>query len=334
MAISASFAQILAAGRAQFNQRASEARRRFPAFDTDAFADFLQTGVDQVTNAVAAAMPERAAATALVAYDMALELVGLDLAGPMARSKLLSQAWRELAPAYARLIAEQPAQVLGALSNAAINLGKAPFARPQQWLAEMAALAPAVTTLPQLLVCGQILAWRAGMAHFRQGAIQAAEQIPPALALAALGVNDGTPWAAIHARLLADPWWAPSIDPVQVQAGIEIGRFTGFGGEFAAPPEVRPCAQGFFVKSDERYYFLVADAYGAVLHTAVREEFEHAGINDFHATATIRGSHLLIGERRIELDLPPEQITVTCNAHSVAVSSPFTHAILLLPLQS
>ncbi|MBG6223384.1 hypothetical protein IWX79_004353 [Janthinobacterium sp. CAN_S1] len=84
--ISPAFASILAGGRAQFNGRAAEARRRFPSLDMAAFGAFLHDGVDPLVVAVADAAPERAGGVTLAAYDMALELVGHGLAGPTAKN--------------------------------------------------------------------------------------------------------------------------------------------------------------------------------------------------------------------------------------------------------
>lgn len=331
MAISEPFAKVLAAGRTQFNLRVAEARRRYPAFDTSAFADFLQDGVDCVVLAVAHAAPERVASTSLVAYDFALDLVGQALAGPKARSPLVNQVWQDIAPAYARLAAENPVEVLGLLSNAAINIGKVASARCEQWAQEMTAISPKVESLPQLQAIGQVLAWRAGLAHFRLGAIQAADQLPEALALAAMAAPATTPWAELKSRLLANPWHMPD-NTVSSSGGIEIGQFTGFGGEFSEPPEIRACPEGFFIKSGTRYAFLIADAFGAVLHSATAEEFEHAQSYKF-PKATINGSRITLGKRTVDLDLPANQLAAVCNADTAAVMSPYTHAIRLLPLQ-
>jgi hypothetical protein len=334
MAISEPLAKVLAAGRTQFNQRVTEARRRYPAFDTGAFADFLQSGVDQLMLAVADTVPARVASTTLVAYDIALELVGLALAGPKARNSLVNRLWQEVLPSYARLAAEHPAEVLATLSNAAVNIGKVNNARPEQWIQEMCALAPQVESLQNLQRTGQILAWRCGMAHFRLGAIHAANQLSEHLALAALGSKGGASWTQTKEKLLADPWWTPvPIHGHAIHPGTEIGQFTGFEGEFAEPPEVRACPEGFFVKSGERYSFLIADAFGAVLHAATREEFEHAKSHSFTKAVTLNKNRLVIGKREIELDLPADYISVAHNTHTVAVTSPFTHAIRLLPLQ-
>ena len=178
--ISPAFAAILASGRAQFNGRAAEAHRRFPALDMAAFGAFLQDGVDPLVQAVAATAPERAGGVTLAAYDMALELVGHGLAGPAAKNPFLNGVWRELAPALAPLLAVAPVDALGMLSNAAIHLAGVAGARPAQWQRELAALAPQVASVAQLRAVGQVLAWRAGVAHFRQGAIAAAGTLPPA----------------------------------------------------------------------------------------------------------------------------------------------------------
>ena len=321
--ISPAFAAILAGGRAQFNARAAEARRRFPSLDMAAFGAFLRDGVDPLVVAVAAAAPERAGGATLAAYDMALELVGHGLAGPAAKNPFLNTVWRELAPQLSTLLATAPIDVLGMLSNAAVHIASVAGARPAQWQRELAALGPQIASVTQLRTVGQVLAWRAGVAHFRLGALAAADTLPPALALAAFG-EPGAQWPQVHAQLMANPWRGNA-------EGREFGSFTGLGGDFGTPPQVRAAADGFIVRSAERHYLLVADAYGAVLHGATAQEFDHAQTG---APASVRldGATLHIGARRIELDVPAGDIAIAANAHTVAVTSPWTHAIRLLPL--
>ncbi|CAN5345692.1 hypothetical protein BH11PSE11_BH11PSE11_33060 [soil metagenome] len=343
MSISAPLAQVLMAGRAQFNARAAEARRRYRALDTGAFADFLGSGVDSVVRAVFAAAPDRLASVVLVAYDIALELVGQGLAGPGARSRFVDEVWRELIPRFAKLVAQQPVEVLAALSNAALNIDKIPGARSEQWLGEMTKLSSHIDTLDRLQAVGQILAWRAGLAHYRAGALRAAAQLPNALALAALGAgaqeHADVDWQAIRDKLLSDPWWSPANGmpegEIKVGAPIEqqIGKFTGFGGNFAQPPSVRACEDGFAVKSADRYYFLMADAYGAVLLSGSKDEFEGATGDLQIEVPPTRGSQLMLKRHTIELELPPGKFSLACNAHTVAVFSPYSHGIRLFPLQ-
>jgi hypothetical protein len=321
--ISPAFASLLASGRAQFNARAAEARRRFPSLDMAAFGAFLHDGVDPLIVAVAAAAPERAGGATLAAYDMALELVGHGLAGPAAKNPFLNTVWRELAPSFAPLLATAPVDVLGMLSNAAAHIASVAGARPAQWQRELAALAAQVATVAQLRAVGQVLAWRAGVAHFRQGALAAADTLPPALALAAFD-EPGTQWPQVRAQLLDYPWRGNA-------EGREFGSFSGLGGAFGTPPQVRASADGFVVRSAERHYLLVADAYGAVLHSATAQEFEQAQTGTPSAVR-LEGAILQIGARRIELDVPAGDIAIAANAHTVAITSPWTHAIRLLPL--
>ena len=321
--ISPAFAAILASGRAQFNARAAEARRSFPALDMQAFGAFLQDGVDPVVQAVATAAPERAGSFTLATYDVALELVGHGLAGPAAKNPFLTIVWRELAPHFAALLASAPVDGLGMLSNAAIHLGGVAGARTSQWQDEMATIAPQVATLAQLRAVGQVLAWRAGVAHFRQGAIAAADTLPPALALAACGESQ-LDWPSLRAQLLSQPWRG---NP----DGIEFGAFAGLGGEFDTPPHVRASDDGFIVSAGERFYLLVADAHGAVLHGATADEFAQAS-SEVPGFLRIAGASLHLGARVLALDLPAGDIALAANAKTVAVTSPYTHAIRLLPL--
>ena len=321
--ISPAFASILASGRAQFNARAVEARRRFPSLDMAAFGAFLHDGVDPLVVAVAAAAPERVGGVTLAAYDMALELVGHGLAGPTAKNPFLTTVWRELAPLFAPLLATAPIEVLGMLSNAAIHIASVAGARPAQWQRELATLAAQIATLAQLRAVGQVLAWRAGIAHFRQGALAAADTLPPALALAAFG-EPGAQWSQVHAQLQENPWRGNA-------DGREFGSFTGLGGDFGTPPQVRATEEGFVVRSGERHYLLVADAYGAVLHSATAQEFEQA-YADMPSAVRLDGTTLHLGARSIALDVPAGDIAIAANAHTLAITSPWTHAIRLLPL--
>jgi len=162
-----------------------------------------------------------------------------------------------------------------------------------------------------------------GVAHFRLGALAAADTLPSALALAAFG-EPGAQWPQVRAQLLANPWRGNA-------DGREFGSFTGFGGDFGTPPQVRATQDGFAVRSAGRHYLLVADAYGAVLHGATAQEFELAQAG-MPADVRVEGSSVHIGARRIDLDVPAGDIAIAANAHTLAITSPWTHAIRLLPL--
>ncbi|MCK6406685.1 MAG: hypothetical protein L6Q60_11805 [Rhodocyclaceae bacterium] len=329
MSVSTPFARILAAGRTQFNARVAEAKRRSPSFDSDAFGAFLISAVDPVIAAVDAISPDRAASVALSAYDIALMLAAQGMIGPKARYPLVGRAWGTLFPALAQQISEEPAEVLGALSNAALYLGSTPNLRGEEWLQHMCELAP-TTTVPELLALGKVLAWRSGVAHFRSGALNAASTLPENLVVAAVGATPGNSWASIRARFDDDPWWSPNAEVASERC---IGDFSGFGGSFSQPPEVRASVSGFWVKSGDRYSLLIADVWGAVLHPASAEEFASPAPIIKFPVPVQKGNRLIFGHRAVDIDLPAEGLSVVCNETTAAVSSIYSHQIRLYPLQ-
>ncbi|XYJ12672.1 hypothetical protein ACSUZJ_12010 [Telluria sp. B2] len=328
--ISPALAGALAARRADFNRRTHEAHRRYQqAFDEAAFTAFLVVEVDGVVQAAARLAEDRVHAVASAAYDIALELNGLSGAAGAGGAAFVSQVWRELAPALARLVALHPEQVLGMLSNAALHLTSLAGARSAQWLDEMIALAPRIETPAELRAVGQVLAWRAGAAHFRVGALAAADGLPESLALAAFPGYGEQDWRALRSRLQADPWHRPGHE-----GGCEIGGFTGLGGTFATPPQVRAGVDCFVVESGERHFLLLADAYGAMLLTATPEEFAAADQDAQQPGVEVASNMLLVGRQAIAIDLPAAGLKACATAATIAITSPYTHAIRLVPREA
>lgn len=335
--IGSAFAKALSDGRAGFNQRVLEAQRRYPGFDTAAFSAFLSAGVDDMIGAVDAIDGARVMALTQSAFELALDLTGQGLVGPRARSEAVTLAWSALAPQLGHLLARHPAEILGLITNAVLHVEKMATARPRQWLDEMAALGPRADTLAQLRALGQLLAWRAGAAHFRVGALAASSELPDQLALAAFGCDPGQSWPELRERMLADPWWSPHQQNHEAMREVRIGAFTGFGGQFAAPPEVRVLDDGFAVRSAERHFLIVADLYGAVLHASTAAQFAQATA-PAPPTGPAAGVHragplLTVNGRPLTLDVPPDSLAMVSNAHTLALTSPFSHAIRLVALQ-
>lgn len=330
MPVSAPFARILAAGRPQFNNRVSEAKRLYPGFESDVFADFLVTTIDPIVQAVSELSPDLVAPVALSAYDIALTLCRQGLVGPKARNSFVDRVWVELLPRLTRPVGESPVEALGALSNAAVYLGSNPDLRRDEWLGHMTSLAPKVDTAANLLALGKVLAWRSGAAHFRTGALLAADTLPEEIALAAVGASPESRWVEVRKNFAANPWWVPRRE---FPSWREIGNFVGFGGSFRQPPEVRASESGFWVKSGDRFSLLVADAWGAVLHPATTEEFALPAPFVQGPRPVCRGQQLAFADRTVTLDLPAEGLAVVCNQHTAAVTSLYSHSIRLFPLQ-
>ena len=322
------FARVLRATRDELNARFAEARQRYPSLAGDELLNFLTEVVNPLVSAVAAACPDRSDAMALVAYEVALELVGQRLVGSLARGSAIDATWRRVLPAAARFVAAEPSRMLASLTNAAHQLEATPGARVGAWIDDLIRLAPECTTVEELLRVGQIAAWRAGMAHFRQGAIAAAASLPQPLALSAVGASHDREWAEIEAGLLASEWFDParsearaSTTATSLRTVATVGAFRGFGGVFGVPPRVTHAAGNFHVSSGDECWILTADLFGAT----------------FHRVAP--------GEARLPrpLETPPSGVrlpdgpgivtSVASSATTLAVTRSLTHRVILIALQ-
>ena len=164
--------------------------------------------------------------------------------------------------------------MLRSLANALANISAIPDSRPRQWLEGMSGLAPLCGEPDEWLAAGQVLAWRAGLAHYRPSALALCRAMAPTLALAALGTT-GSPQQLPDAlsRLEADPWLdvpsafgQPSRPTSTLKIVKRVGGFRGFGGPFLQPPRVL-CSDTLFLAADqERCWLITADCYGATLH--------------------------------------------------------------------
>ena len=315
--VSDALAAVLMSARQELNAKFAEAKRVHPGLEGTAFGVFLQSSVDPVVVGVAAIRPERITDTALAAYDIGLQLVGQNLAGPQAREGWVDAAWRRILPAIAGLLAADPYRVAASVTNAAHMLSSTPGARVEQWLSVMEKLAPLAADVQTLLALGQVLAWRCGLAHFRDGALAAAEHLPVPLALVAVGARQSEDWPSLKERLHTDVWFRPGQEIVKGTAAARIGGFRGFGGLFIEPPRVAAHDGQVFVRSKDECWLLTADAFGATFHRTAPEDFARA-------TSEARAPS--------GLSIPQWLGKVTSTARSrstLAVTGNCTHAIAL-----
>ncbi|MCA1246157.1 hypothetical protein [Massilia sp. MS-15] len=327
----AAFAEALAARRQHCNAAVAAARRAWPGFDQHAFGRFLAEQADPVVAAVAVLTPQRVAAVVDASVGIGIELAGQRLLDASPRGLALARAWSGLAPCCAVQVAQSPGQVLGMLSNAALHLAALPGVNTARWQADMAALAPLALTLADLRALGQVLAWRAGAAHFRQGALAALDALPPALALGVVGASGSGDWGQVRAALRDDPWWRAPQDEHGASQRI-VGAFAGLGGAFTAPPLLRAAGAhaggaSFVVRSGEQDFALHADAHGAIVLPARTGMFDAAqdGAGDENGAAKVE-----VDWQRVAPPFPAQDCAVCASATTIAIASPYSHAILLV----
>ncbi len=253
--LSPAFERVLRERRERYNAAFAQARHRRPGLKGPVFLEHLRRRLDPIV----AALPEEGRVGATDAlYDLSLELVACDL---FVCHPVVAAGWERLLPRVAPLLARAPRKLAASLTNALYHLDEQPGARANWWLERMLEVA----VDEHLLEVGQVLAWRAGLPHYREGALELCQRLPSELTGVSpqlLEALRGDPWLTVE-----DP--APGPRPRVV---FRVGGFRGFGGPFLAPPELRYAGQNrFYVGDGEGWWLLVVDGYGTSLHRLAAE---------------------------------------------------------------
>ena len=336
VAVSTTLAAVLRSGRSELNTRFAEARVRHPDLDATVFAEFIRTAIDPLVVEVERTQPESVTAVARAAYDIGLELVGQKLAGSSARTPHVNDAWRRVLPAVAPLVAAEPERMIAVVCNAAHHLSATAGAKPTTWIGTMSRLGTQCTEAATFLALGQVAAWGAGMAHFRESALAAAEKLPEPLALAAIGAQ-GARWSDVRDRFTVDRWFDPSAPNGQTKVPRVVARagaFRGFGGLFTEPPIVAMADDQLFVRGGNECWLLAADAFGATFHRATAEEFDRAKSRPaFAEGVSLRATTLTVRGTSVNLSAMVDEVSSACASRTtLALTSPHTHAVVLVAL--
>lgn len=261
MAVGSALGEVLRGGRAEFNRRFVLAQQRWPGLDPAAFSELLAGPVDQICTAVAKAQPSALPATVDALYDSTLSLLGQRWIGPGGRATAIVHGWNVLARQAPALLALQPAALLTAVANAIVHWSA--HGGGGDWLATLAALAPRARSPEELLRAGQVAAWRHGLAHYRDSALERARKLERELLAIAFGVPIGDWQDAMLDRMRADRWYRPDQPPERAARVVaKVGAFVGFGGRFAEPPLAALDGDEVILHAGGQRFALYADAYG------------------------------------------------------------------------
>lgn len=329
-------ASALRAQRDRLNADFVHARHRYPNLDGDRFAAFLRSTANSVVLAVAEVAPDRSQEVAADAYALGLDLVGQRLAGPGASLPWIDAALQQLARPWARAIAHAPNRVLGAVSNALCQLARHPGAAPDEWIRWLVELGNGATDVDALLRLGQVAAWRAGLAHYRVGALALAAEVDERALRALFQIPPSSSPAAALAAMHDDPWFVPGSAATGLRVARRVGAFRGLGGSFLAPPRVNADGERLVVTSAGEQWDLVADAFGwamwridAPTETAPAPGQAAGSLPpDWRTTDT----SVHRGDEQLDLASLGAITSFAVTSTTLAVTNSLTHAVSLLPL--
>lgn len=271
--LSAPLAAALERERERFNALVAERVASGQRFDAESLAAHLGDAVSPAIDAVYRVDRDSVGPVTETLFRMTLDLVGRDLAGPGSRYPSIAAGWRTIFPPAAPLLVRAPRQLAGSLTNAIYNVAAAREEAVGWWIDAMAAVARHCGEVDELLGAGSVLAWRAGLAHFRDAALRACRSLPPDLGALALGAwGAAVPFSTVVDRLERDPWLDPALaardelPPPQLRVVAVAGAFRGFGGPFRVPPMVYLRDGMIVAKDDAAAWVLTADRLGATWH--------------------------------------------------------------------
>lgn len=324
------FASVLRSAREDFNARFTLAGYRYPNLSPDDFTSFLVETADPLIGLFHAQSPNETTALAQVLYDIGLQLAGQKLIGRESRTPQLEIGWRRILPQNLSLLSTAPDRMLTALSNALLT----PMLRAEQWIDIMAGLVDQCEDIDTFLKLGQLSAWISGLAHFRPGALTAADELPPSLALSALSAHPDWDWPGLRQGLLENPWLDPSLAPGMPPAPFitRVGAFIGFGGLFSTPPTVSCLGDDFQVVSGKGSWLLTADRFGATFHRLGEKESQNAVQPPHSHKIAPRGSLLEINGKPFDISEFTPLTSEAVNQTTLALTSAISHQIALISL--
>jgi hypothetical protein len=334
------FAQALEAGRERFNAQVASARRSVPGFDPERFGRRFVVTAGPVVEAVAVLAPDRAPQVTDRLFDISLTLAIRGSLGPTV-GPLADEAWTRVLPSVASLVAQSPDRLVSAATNAVYNIALVAGTRPRDWIARMTIAGPACANVDEWLACGQVAAWLSGVAHMRDGALEALATLSPRTARTVLNLPaNASPLdvPAIAARLRSDPWLPPDrVETASAVRGLQIvatvGGFRGLGGLFMIPPDIA-MSEGRIVAFDgRRSWILSADCCGATL---VRTESVDLDAEEKTATEGIfelgSGGRVSFGTYTRAFPTFAEVSSFAATPTTLAVAIPRSHYIYVVAL--
>lgn len=322
--------------RRAYNDRFAAARMATPALRGEAVLSHLAETVAPIVGAVDKVAPGAAPAVCDALYAVSLELIGRDLVGPDCRIALVNRAWRTLLGGLPHITAVAAEPFARAVTNAVHALAGHRTADPAFWIAPLADLGPAIPDLQTLQACGVVAAWRAGMAHYRGAALDAAEMLPPAMAASLLNLPELAVPKLISAWR-ADPWASKAVGPSRRPRQVAmVGGFRGFGGPFLTPPRVSFSDGQFIVSDVERRWEMIADRFGSTL-LPIRSD-ENTGGNDAAATLRVEAPHIdgkgivRFGASRAHHRALAGASSQASDGTTLAITLPLSHCVHLVAL--
>ncbi len=322
------FAEHLRDRRQEYNDRFTAMRMAAPSLSGEAVLAHLAETVAPIVDAVAAAVPEKAGAVCDALYGVSLELLARDLVGPRCRIAIVDDAWRVLLGGLPQVTAEAANPFARTVTNAVHAVEGHPSADATVWITRLSEVQHLIDDLESFWKCGIVAAWQAGMAQYRDAALDAAAALSEATVAALMDIPQPAV-ASIITALRRDPWAEPQAPAARAPRCVAaIGGFRGFGGPFLTPPLAVTHGRRLVVFDAERAWELIADRFGSTLLPVPLDDYDIDVPGD-RPTIDQKG-HVRFGRARSHLPDLAGASSQASDGTTLAVTLPLSHFVHLV----
>lgn len=272
LAVSLACQRLLEENRELLNARFVASRSRGAKLSNEVWLDHLRRRVLPLVDRVHRDLPERSQGTLLELYDVSLELFAgghfYEEEGLLSQS--LSRLWQQTLPSLSSIVARAPRRVAGSLSNAVLVIANENRDCVLRWLEKLETIGPAADSVEQLLMLAQVAAWHAGLARFRQAAVNLARQLPTSVVKKVFEFPESMTDESVFYYLGAwsvDPWLKLTSGANNQPELVKIcGGFRGFGGVFHFPPRVFTIQDQLLATDGHQTWQVIVDQFGHSFH--------------------------------------------------------------------
>jgi hypothetical protein len=251
------------------NQMVASVRHQYPNLNLDDFNWFLTDCLDPVVRTLDGQSNQITFHIAHVGFKYGLELASFNWLKVETKKALLFKVWNDLYPRVDSVLKESPSELFAGTSNSLNNILAFGEDKPNVWLDLMIKSCDEISSIEQFKVIGVVAAWLAGLAQYRDIALQKINELPDAVTRKLFKLSDSHDLNYHFDQLKTSRWFEPQQIKTSPTATIRekyrIGKCSFFGGDFPLPPKIFVEGDQLYVLSDTHIWRLYADSFGATL---------------------------------------------------------------------
>ncbi len=331
MMISPVFKSFLQTERNQCNQLFASLRHQHPQIDAENFQLFLIRQLDPVV-ALLDQSGQSVGNFAMAGYQHGLDLAAKRWLGKGELADHVNQLWRDVIPQAIHWVSSNPQYWLNILANVLHRLHAHDSDSASRWINLMKQSAKECQSAEEFKKLGLITAWLAGLACYRQTALNALTEISDKL-FSSISQIDFKNRTQIQQSLIDNRWLdfstaMPDKQPKTLSLQKRFGNSTILNGEFAEPPKVWAHNNQLYITSANQLWLLFFDSFGEML---IPTQELPSAIHYQHDTRDLNEQLKLYFSMGLKTKLPDLASLASCTEldDSLALTSKDSFAVIL-----